>query len=177
MSSFDPFGNNPNNDRQENFDPFGNNPNNDRQENFDPFGNNPNDGQQQNERQPYGQGYYGQQPPYGQPPYGQPPYGQPPQQPDDHDGKSAKLYGIIGIILNIISCCLPAGLILGILALVRVGSSRKKLGYLSDDARLGKVLGIVSIVWGGITLLLGVMYIAFAVMMGLLDATGGGTVV
>lgn len=171
MSNFDPFGNNQNNDKQQGNDPFGNNQGNDKQGGYDPFGNTPGNGQQN------GQQYYGQQPPYGQPPYGQPPFGYPPQQPDDRDGKNAKLYGIIALILNFLGCCLPAGIVLGILAIVRAGSSRKMLGYQSDDARLGKVLGIISVVWSAISVLFIVLYVVFVVAIGILGAAGGGTVV
>lgn len=105
---------------------------------------------------------------------GQQTYQQPPQQPEDSDGKTAKLYGIISIVLNVIGCCLPAGIILGILALLRVNASRRKLGYLSSDAHLGKVLGIVSIVWGALSFLFSMLYTVFVFLMPLLGAGGAG---
>lgn len=107
---------------------------------------------------------------------GQPFYTKPPQQTEDSDGKTAKLYGAIALILNVFGCCLPAGIILGILALMRTRASRKKLGYLSSDANLGKVLGIVSIVWGAVAFLASALYIALLVAMALLGAGGGSFV-
>lgn len=105
---------------------------------------------------------------------GQQTYQQPPQQPEDSDGKTAKFYGIISIVLNVIGCCLPAGIVLGILALLRVNASRRKLGYLSSDAHLGKVLGIVSIVWGALSFLFSMLYTVFVFLMPLLEAGGAG---
>jgi hypothetical protein len=157
-----------------NFDPFANGSGNGQQQNDQQQSNRQNDQQQGNQQQFYGQSPYGQ-PPFGQPPYGQPPYGQPMQ--DDQDGRTSKMFGIISIVLNIFSCCLPVGIVLGILAIVRAGASKRTLGYQSPDAHLGKVLGIISVIWGSLTFAASLLYLVFVVALGILEASGGGTMV
>ncbi len=163
MSNFDPFGNTPGNGQQPNGQYNGG-----EQPNGQQSGGQQNGWQPPNDRQ-----FYGQQPPYGQPFYTQPP------QPDDRDGRSAKIYGIVAMILTLFNCCcLPIGPILGIFALVRSGASRKKLGYLSSDAQLGKVLGIIAIILGSLAFVSSLIVFVFNFLLGYLNANGGaGTLV
>lgn len=123
--------------------------------NFDPFGNIPNGGQQQD---------------------GQPLYSQPPQQPDDPAGRSAMIFGILAIVLAVV-CCQLVGLVLGIVALVRAGTSVRNLGFQSSQAQAGKILGIVSIVISALYLLFVLLMFAVPIVLALLESGGGGTVV
>lgn len=77
----------------------------------------------------------------------QPPFNQP---PEDNEGKSAKTFGIVGLIISIV-CCQVLGVVFGIIAVVKAGNSRRALGIETGDASLGKILGIIAIVLGVIS--------------------------
>ncbi len=112
-----------------------------------PYGQPPVYGQPAPGQQPYGQQPYGQQP-YGQQPYGQPtPYGQPYGQPYANYAAPAKTNGlaIASLVVSLagfISCFLssPVGLILGIVALTKIGQSDQK----------GRGMAIAGVIIGGV---------------------------
>ncbi len=103
-----------------------------------------------------------------------------PQMPLDPIGKSSQNYGLIGLILTL-TCCSVVGLILGIMALTRASASRRLLGYESAQAAVGKVLGILSIVFSAIRIISTIAWVALftvGVLSGLAELNAaGGTVI
>lgn len=67
---------------------------------------------------------------------------------------SAKVYGIVALL-----CCLlggmgaPLPLALSILALVDASKAKKALGYLPQEAKTGKICGIVALILSALQLL------------------------
>ena len=59
---------------------------------------------------------------------------------------TAKSMGIFGILAALFCCCLPVGLVLGILAVVLAQKSARLAGTLLPDAKIARVLGIIAIV-------------------------------
>ena len=70
---------------------------------------------------------------------------QPPRQ--DTDGATSRTLGIIGIFVTL-CCCQIAGIVLGIIGYGKAKRSAQNLGYETSDAATGRVLGIVNIVLG-----------------------------
>jgi hypothetical protein len=92
-------------------------------------------------------------------------------EPDVH-GPKAKTFGLIGLIISLF-CCPLAGIVLGILAVLRAKDSKNEMGFLSGDASTGRVLGIVAIVIGALSMLSSAVTIIMGVMAGLLEAGAG----
>lgn len=92
-------------------------------------------------------------------------------EPDMH-GPKAKTFGLIGLIISLL-CCPLAGIVLGILAVLRAKDSKNEMGFLSSDASTGRVLGIVAIVIGALSMLSSAVTIIMGVMAGLLEAGAG----
>lgn len=70
---------------------------------------------------------------------------QPPRQ--DTDGATSRTLGIIGIFVTL-CCCQIAGIVMGIIGYGKAKRSAQNLGYETSDAATGRVLGIVNIVLG-----------------------------
>ena len=100
--------------------------------------------------------------------------------PLDQQGISSRNFGIIALILSIFGCCLPAGIVLGILAVSRAARSRRYMGYLSAEAELGRTLGIIAIVVGSLALVATVLIFVLTLLLQfptLSGGAGGGTLV
>jgi hypothetical protein len=95
-------------------------------------------------------------------------------EPDVH-GPKAKTFGLIGLIISLF-CCPLAGIVLGILAVLRAKDSKNEMGFLSSDASTGRVLGIVAIVIGALSMLLSLFFTIFIALMEIAAAgAGSGT--
>ena len=103
-----------------------------------------------------------------------------PQMPIDPLGRSSQNYGLIGLIMTFL-CCSIVGLILGIIALTRASASRRMLGFESAPASVGRVLGILAIVFSAVRMIVSVAWlilISYGVFSGLAAlGAGGGTVI
>lgn len=73
------------------------------------------------------------------------PGSQPPQQ--DSDGATSKTIGFIGLLVTL-CCCQIAGIVMGIIGYGKAKRSAQALGFETSDAAIGRVLGIVNIVLG-----------------------------
>lgn len=93
---------------------------------------------------------------------------QPPRQ--DSDGATSRTLGIIGLFVTL-CCCQIAGIVLGIIAFSKAKRSAQNLGYETSDAATGKVLGIVCIVLGILSI---VGSVVTAVLTGTLSAVLAG---
>ncbi len=108
--------------------------------------------------------------PYQQPNGGQPPYQQPPY-PNDFNGIHPDLekragtvmtLGIVGLVISIVigfCCCTLPGPIIGIVGLVKANGLMPMISNLSDkgqnDLKTGRVLCIIAIVVGAISMIVG----------------------
>jgi hypothetical protein len=101
--------------------------------------------QQPYSQQPYGQQPYGQQP-YG--PYGQPPYGPHLQVPQQQPGLNG--LAIAALVLGIVCCIPPLGLVLGLVALSQI---RRK-------GQRGKGMAVTGVVLSSISTLLMLVFFA-----------------
>jgi hypothetical protein len=122
---------------------------------------------------PYGaQQPYGQQPPYGQDPYGQQGYGQPApyggtpygMAPQPHpQGTLILVLGIIGLV----ACFIPGivALVMGNRALKEIDANPTAYNNRSN-VQIGRILGIIGIVWQvGLSIIYGI-FIAVAINAG-----------
>ena len=73
------------------------------------------------------------------------PGSQPPQQ--DSDGATSKTIGFIGLFVTL-CCCQIAGIVMGIIGYGKAKRSAQALGFETSDAAIGRVLAIVNIVLG-----------------------------
>lgn len=112
-----------------------------------------------------------EQNPYQQPGYGQPPYQQPPYpnggfngvHPDlEQRASSVMTLGIVGLVISIVigfCCCTLPGPIIGIVGLVKANGLMPMISNLSEkgqkDLKTGRVLCIIAIVLGVISMILG----------------------
>lgn len=59
---------------------------------------------------------------------------------------TSQTMGIIALLLTLICNCLPVGIVLGILAIVKSSASRQMLGYNTSAATVGKICGIIALI-------------------------------
>lgn len=98
---------------------------------------------------------------------------QPPRQ--DTDGASSKKLGIVGLIVTL-CCCQIAGIVLGIIGYGKAKRSAQNLGYETSDAATGRVLAIINIVLGILSIVGSVASIVFSgVLTALLAGEGVDT--
>ncbi len=95
-----------------------------------------------------------------------------PTPPSDPAGRSAQTYGLIGLILTL-TCCSLAGLVLGVLAVMRASTSRRVLGFDTANASTGRVLGILAIVFSAIRIISSIASVVL-VVCGMLAGLGAG---
>ena len=93
---------------------------------------------------------------------------QPPRQ--DTDGATSRTLGIIGIFVTL-CCCQIAGIVMGIIGYGKAKRSAQTLGYETSDAAMGRVLAIVNIVLGILSIIGSVVT---AVLTGTLSAILAG---
>ena len=74
-------------------------------------------------------------------------FGGPPQRREDTDGATSRTLGIIGLFVTL-CCCQIAGIVMGIIGYGKAKRSAQNLGYETSDAAIGRVLAIVNIVLG-----------------------------
>ena len=83
------------------------------------------------------------------------PYSNVPQTPEDPSANTARTLGIIGLIVSIFGCCgVPAGLVLGIIALVKAKRSCATLGFEVPEARTGRICGLLAIIFTVVALVI-----------------------
>ena len=91
----------------------------------------------------------------------------------DEDGATAKTLGIVGIFVTLCFCQL-AGIILGIIGYSKARASFRNMGFETSDAATGRVLGIVNIVLGSLSILATIAYFVFLILTGTLTAMLAG---
>ena len=87
------------------------------------------------------------------------------QPPRDQDGPTSKTLGFVGLFVTLCFCQL-AGIILGIIGYAKARNSARTLGFESSDAATGRVLAIVNIVVGSLSILVSIAYVVFLVATG-----------
>ena len=75
-----------------------------------------------------------------------------PENRFDASGRNAKIFGIVSLIVAF-CCCGVIGIILAVVALVCASNSKRLMGQVTKDAELGKILAIIAIVVGVLSLL------------------------
>ncbi|MBQ6420416.1 MAG: zinc-ribbon domain-containing protein [Clostridia bacterium] len=145
----DPYGSQQQNDPYNN--PYGN------QQQNDPY-NNPYGSQQQND--PYNNPYGSQQQndPYGAPPAYSPPGGgfAPPGAAmiDPPEARTAQTLSVVGLIMRMINVFPLVALILSIVGFVKAGKSKLQSGgMLSPSAKVGRIVGIIGIIFNSFAVL------------------------
>jgi len=91
-----------------------------------------------------------------------------PQPPEDADGALSRTLGIIGLIVTVCSCQI-AGIVLGIIGLLKAKKSARDLGFETSNAATGRVLGIVNIVLGSLLILFTIAMFVFYFVTGLFE--------
>ena len=129
-----------------------------------------------------GQAYQNQQPAYQQPTYQQPIYAQPmmavvPKTPQQIAGEQAAqtsmTLGVIGIVLLLTGVGGVVTLILGIIGVKKAAEAERQ----GVPATGGKVMGWISLIVGGLTTLLVILFIGFfiLVIIGVISAGSSST--
>lgn len=98
----------------------------------------------------------------------------PAQPPRDAEGSTSKVLGFVGLFLTICGCCNIAGIVLGIIGYVKARASFRTLGFETSDAATGRVLGIVDIVLGSLSVLVSIAYAVFLIVSGSFAAMMAG---
>jgi hypothetical protein len=126
------------------------------------------------QQQPYGQAPYGQQP-YGQQPYGQAPYGQQGQRQWGATSGKATAVLVLGIAALVLLCCLGAGVIPAVVALVLAPGAKREIvasgGALTGlgQVKAGQITSIIALVLA----VLGAVGLVIAIASGAFNNTGG----
>ena len=92
---------------------------------------------------------------------------QPPRQ--DTDGATSRTLGIVGIFVTLCLCQI-AGIVIGIIGYGKAKRSAQTLGYETSDAATGRVLGIVNIVLGILSIIGSVVSLVFTGVLSALIA-------